>query len=57
MKTRHMPRLINHQDNIKKLIIHFNINKTIIMRDSLSYDNSDVIVSIIRILLIKNNFY
>ena len=52
MKTRHMPRLINHQDNIQKLIIHFNIDKTIIMRDSLSYDNSDIIVSII-ILLIK----
>ena len=47
-----MPRLINHQDNIQKLIIHFNIDKTIIMRDSLSYDNSDIIVSII-ILLIK----
>ena len=51
-----MPRLINHQDNIKKLIIYFNINKTIIIRDSLSYDNSDVIVSII-ILLIKINFF
>ena len=47
-----MPRLINHQDNIKRLIIHFNIDKTIIMRDSLSYDNSEVIVSII-LLLIK----
>ena len=47
-----MPRLINHQDNIQKLIIHFNIDKTIIMRDSLSYDNSDIIVSRI-ILLIK----
>ena len=47
-----MPRLINHQDNIQKLIIHFNIDKTIIMRDSLSYDNSDIIVSII-ILIIK----
>jgi len=56
MKTRNMPRLINHQDNIKKLIIHFNINKTIIIRDSLSYDNSDVIVNII-ILLIKINFF
>ncbi len=53
MKTRQMPRLINHQDNIKRLIIHFNIDKTIIMRDSLSYDNSEVIVSIIILLLIK----
>ena len=48
-----MPRLINHQDNIKRLIIHFNIDKTIIMRDSLSYDNSEVIVSIKILLLIK----
>ena len=47
-----MPRLINHQDNIKRLIIHFNIDKTIIMRDSLSYDNSDIIVSIIILILI-----
>ena len=53
MKTRQMPRLINHQDNIKRLIIHFNIDKTIIMRDSLSYDNSEVIVSIKILLLIK----
>lgn len=45
-----MPRLINQQDNIKTLIIHFNVDKTIIMRDSLSYDNSDVIVSISNIL-------
>jgi hypothetical protein len=51
MKTKNMPRLINQQDNIKTLILHFNVDKTIIMRDSLSYDNSDVIVSIS--LLIK----
>ena len=50
MKTR---QIFNHQDNIKRLIIHFNIDKTIIMRDSLSYDNSEVIVSIIILLLIK----
>ena len=30
-----------------------NVDKTIIMRDSLSYDNSEVIVSIIILLLIK----
>ena len=46
MKPKNMPRLINQQDNIKTLILHFNIDKTIIMRDSLSYDNSEVIVSI-----------
>ena len=51
-----MPRLINQQDNIKTLIIHFNIVKTIIMRDSLSYDNSDVIVSISFNIKFKNIF-
>ena len=51
-----MPRLINQQDNIKTLIIHFNIDKTIIMRDSLSYDNSDVIVSISFNIKFKNIF-
>ena len=39
-------KLINHKDSISKLILHFNVDKTIIMRDSLSYDNSDVIVSL-----------
>ena len=51
-----MPRLINQQDNIKTLIIHFNIDKTIIMRDPLSYDNSDVIVSISFNIKFKNIF-
>ena len=51
MKSKSIPKLINPQDSINKLILHFNIDKTIIMRDSLSYDNSDVIVSIS--LLIK----
>ena len=56
-----MPRLINQQDNIKTLIIHFNIDKTIIMRDSLSYDNTEVIVSIFfyfynKIIFCKNRF-
>ena len=49
-----MPRLINQQDNIKTLIIHFNIDKTIIMRDSLSYDNTEVIVSIFFIIYFYN---
>ena len=58
MKPRNIPRLINQQDNIKTLIIHFNIDKTIIMRDSLSYDNSEVIVSnkyqyLIKIIIIN----
>ena len=51
-----MPRLINQQHNIKTLIIHFNIDKTIIMRDPLSYDNSDVIVSISFNIKFKNIF-
>ena len=46
MKQKTFPKLINPQDSINKLILHFNIDKTIIMRDSLSYDNSDIIVSI-----------
>ena len=56
MKSKNMPRLINQQDNIKTLILHFNIDKTIIMRDSLSYDNSEVIVSISYLIKIWNNF-
>lgn len=46
MKSKNNPRLINPQDSINKLVLHFNIDKTIIMRDSLSYDNSDIIVSL-----------
>ena len=45
MKSKNVPKLINPQDSINKLILHFNIDRTIIMRDSLSYDNSDIIVS------------
>lgn len=44
MKTKSTQRLISPQDSINKLILHFNIDRTIIMRDSLSYDNSDIIV-------------
>jgi hypothetical protein len=51
MKPKNMPRLINQQDKIKTLIIHFNVDKTIIMRDSLSYDDSDVIVSILSLII------
>ncbi len=45
MKPKSGSKLINPQDSINKLVLHFNIDKTIIMRDSLSYDNSDIIVS------------
>ncbi len=46
MKPKSGSKLINPQDSINKLILHFNVDKTIIMRDSLTYDNSDVIVSL-----------
>ena len=52
MKPKSVSKLINPQDSINKLILHFNVDKTIIMRDSLTYDNSDVIVS-----LNNNNYY
>lgn len=29
----------------RKLILHFNIDKTIVMRDSLTYNDSDFMVS------------
>ena len=46
MKGKKNVKVILPQGIIRKLILHFNIDKTIIMRDSLSYDNSDIIVSI-----------
>ena len=46
MKPKNASKLINPQDRLNKLILHFNVDKTIIMRDSLTYDNSDVIVSL-----------
>ena len=50
MKPKNASKLINPQDSINKLILHFNIDKTIIMRDGLTYDNSDIIVSILAFL-------
>ena len=35
--------------NFRKLILHFNIDKTLIMRDTLGYNNTDFLVRI------KNN--
>ena len=46
MKAKKNVKVVLPQGIIRKLILHFNIDKTIIMRDSLSYDNSDIIVSI-----------
>ena len=57
MKTKSNQRLIAPHDSINKLILHFNIDRTIIMRDSLSYDNSDIIVSIIYFLIYKILIY
>ena len=33
------------QGLIRKLILHFNIDKTIVMRDSLTYNNTDFMVN------------
>ena len=49
MKPKNAPKLLGPQDSINKLILHFNIDKTIIMRDSLTYDNSDIIVSLFKL--------
>jgi hypothetical protein len=32
------------EGNFKKLILHFNIDKTIVMRDSLNYNNPEYTV-------------
>ena len=45
MKSNTLSKLINPQDSIKKIILHFNIDKTIIMRDLSSYSNCDIMVS------------
>lgn len=37
-------KVITPQGNFRKLILHFNIDKTIVMRDSLGYNNSDFLI-------------
>lgn len=32
------------QGKIRKLVLHFNIDKTIVIRDSLGYNNTDYLV-------------
>ena len=44
MKAKKNVKVILPQGLIRKLILHFNIDKTIIMRDSLGYNNSDFMV-------------
>ena len=44
MKGKKNVKVILPQGIIRKLILHFNIDKTIVMRDSLGYNNSDFMV-------------
>ena len=42
--TKKNVKVILPQGIIRKLILHFNIDKTIVMRDSQGYNNSDFLV-------------
>ena len=44
MKGKKNVKVILPQGIIRKLILHFNIDKTIAMRDSQGYNNSDFLV-------------
>ena len=44
MKDKKNVKVILPQGIIRKLILHFNIDKTIVMRDTLGYNNSDFMV-------------
>ena len=46
MKAKKNVKVILPQGIIRKLILHFNIDKTIIMRDTQGYNNSDFMVII-----------
>ena len=54
MKAKKNVKVVLPQGIIRKLILHFNIDKTIIMRDTLGYNNSDFMV--INFLLKNFNF-
>ena len=45
MKAKKNVKVDLPQGIIRKLILHFNIDKTIIMRDTLGYNNSDFMVT------------
>ena len=45
MKAKKNVKVITPQGIIRKLILHFNIDKTIVMRDSQGYNNSDYMVN------------
>ena len=44
MKGKKNVKVVLPQGIIRKLILHFNIDKTIVMRESLGYNNSDFMV-------------
>ena len=44
MKAKKNVKVVLPQGIIRKLILHFNIDNTIIMRDTLGYNNSDFMV-------------
>ena len=45
MKAKKNVKVVLPQGIIRKLILHFNIDKTIIMRDTLGHNNSDFMVT------------
>ena len=45
MKGKKNVKVVLPAGYIRKLILHFNIDKTIVMRDSLGYNNSDFMVN------------
>ena len=58
MKAKKNVKVVLPQGIIRKLILHFNIDKTIIMRDTLGYNNSDFMVTKYSYLnIIKFQFY
>lgn len=46
MKGKKNVKVITPVGIIRKLILHFNINKTLVMRDTLGYNNTDFMVKI-----------
>lgn len=57
MKAKKNVKVITPVGIIRKLILHFNINKTLVMRDTLGYNNTDFMVNkFIYNKLIKHRF-
>ena len=57
MKGKKNVKVVLPQGYIRKLILHFNIDKTIVMRDSLGYNNSDFMVIKLIYYIIKYLFF